>query len=126
MPRRVKRLIITAIVLGSLAVAPVAIAKDPIALSSATSRIVQDYLAKVGGRFGALAVSTDGSRAAYYICQARLWKNCDDYELNDRFVSIPSGRLAAQKAMSRCGGSCVVLYLNDKRLNPPGNVPAIR
>ena len=87
----------------------------PIAASAATQATVQEYLRKVEGRFGALAVSRDGSRAVYYICQSRLWKNCDNYELNDRFVSIPSGRLAGREALSRCGGGCSILYLNDER-----------
>ena len=90
-----------------------AIAQAPVALSAQANRVVQEYLGKVQGRFGALAVSTDGERAVYHLCQSRLWKNCDDYELADRFVSIPSGRLAAQTAMSRCGGNCVLLYVND-------------
>ena len=38
-------------------------------------------LRKVGGRFGALALSQDGTRATYYICQSRLWKNCDNYRI---------------------------------------------
>jgi len=112
-----KRYSITALVaatlLGCLATGPGAIAKEPLALSAAAGRIVQEYLEKGQGRFGALAVSTDGERAVYHLCQSRLWKNCDDYELADRFVSIPSGRLAAQTAMSRCGGNCVLLYVND-------------
>ena len=62
----------------------------------------------------ALALSQDGARATYYICQSRLWKNCDNYELNDRFVSVPSAKLAAREALARCGG-CGMLYLNDQR-----------
>jgi hypothetical protein len=112
-----KRYSITAMVaatlLGCMATGPGAIAKEPLALSAAAGRVVQEYLGKVHGRFGALAVSTDGQKAVYHLCQSRLWKNCDDYELADRFVSIPSGHLAAQRAMSRCGGNCVLLYVND-------------
>ena len=107
------KLLVSATLLGCLATGPDAIAKEPIALSAAAGRIVQDYLGKVHGRFGALAVSSDGQRAVYHLCQSRLWKNCDDYELADRFVSIPSGTLAAKMAMSRCGGNCVLLYINE-------------
>lgn len=123
MMRYLRLSIISAAILCGLA--GTSSAQDPVALSPAVSRVVQEYLAKVDGRFGALAVSTDGTRATYYICQARLWKNCDDYELNDRFVSIPSGRLAAQKAMGRCGGNCVLLFMNEKRMDPRYEVPAI-
>jgi hypothetical protein len=77
--------------------------------------VIDDYLRRVKGRPGALAISPDGARAAYHICQSYLWKNCDNYELNDRFVSIPSSRLAAQEALSRCGGGCRVLYLGEQR-----------
>jgi hypothetical protein len=105
--------LIAATLLGCLATGPGAIAKEPLALSASAGRIVQEYLGKVHGRFGALAVSTDGQKAVYHLCQSRLWKNCDDYELADRFVSIPSGHLAAKTAMSRCGGNCVLLYVND-------------
>ena len=90
-----------------------AVAKEPIVLSVEAGRVVQEYLGKVEGRFGALAVSSDGQRAVYHLCQSRPWKNCDDYELADRFVSIPSGHLAAKKAMARCGGTCVLLYVNE-------------
>jgi hypothetical protein len=107
--------LVAAVLLVCLATGPGAFAKEPIALSAAAGRVVQEYLGKVQGRFGALAVSSDGQRAVYHLCQSRLWKNCDDYELADRFVSIPSGQLAAKIAMSRCGGGCVLLYVNEKR-----------
>jgi hypothetical protein len=87
----------------------------PIATGPQAQATIDDYLRKVDGRFGALALAQDGTRATYYICQSRLWKNCDNYELNDRFVSVPSARLAAQEALSRCGGGCGILYLNDQR-----------
>jgi len=81
------------------------------------SRVIGEYLEKVSGRFGALAVSEDGQSAAYYICQSRLWKNCDDYSLEDSYITIPSGHLAAKLAEERCrgvtGGACVVLFIND-------------
>ena len=106
-------LLVSAILLGCVATGPGAIAKQSIALSPEAGRAVQEYLGKVHGRFGALAVSSDGQKAVYHLCQSRLWKNCDDYELADRFVSIPSGHLAAKTAMSRCGGTCVLLYVNE-------------
>lgn len=87
----------------------------PVAASPQAQATIDEYLRKVDGRFGALALSQDVGRASYYICQSRLWKNCDDYELNDRFVSVPSARLAAREALARCGGSCGILYLNDER-----------
>ena len=87
----------------------------PVAAAPQAQATIDEYLRKVDGRFGALALSQDGTRATYYVCQSRLWKNCDDYELNDRFVSVPSAKLAAQEALSRCGGGCGILYLNDER-----------
>jgi len=102
-----------AVLLGGLFAPASAGAKEPIVLSAEAGRVVQEYLGKVHGRFGALAVASDGQRAVYHLCQSRLWKNCDDYELADRFVSIPSGHLAAKKAMARCGGTCVLLYVNE-------------
>jgi hypothetical protein len=81
------------------------------------SKVIGEYLSKVSGRFGALAISRDGTAAAYYICQSRLWKNCDDYSLEDSFISIPSGHLAAKLAEERCrgvtGGGCIVLFINE-------------
>jgi hypothetical protein len=107
--------LLAAALFGCAATEPDAIAKEPVALSAETDHVVEDYLVRVHGRFGALAVSSDGQRAVYHLCQSRLWKNCDDYELADRFVSIPSGKLAAETAMSRCGGTCVLLYINEKQ-----------
>jgi hypothetical protein len=81
------------------------------------SKVIGEYLEKVSGRFGALAISHDGQSAAYYICQSRLWKNCDDYSLEDSLMSVPSGHLAAKLAQQRCNGvtsgGCVVLFVND-------------
>ena len=83
------------------------------------ARVIGEYLEKVSGRFGALAVSNDGQHAAYYICQSRLWKNCDDYSLEDSYITIPSGRLAADLAEKRCrgfaggSGGCIVLFVNE-------------
>ena len=86
----------------------------------AAAKVIGQYLEKVSGRFGALAISRDGQAAAYYICQSRLWKNCDDYSLEDSLISIPSGQLAAKLAERRCrgyaggSGGCVVLFINEK------------
>jgi hypothetical protein len=87
----------------------------PVTASPQAQATIDEYLRKVHGRFGALALSQDGTHATYYVCQSRLWKNCDNYELNDRFVSVPSAKLAAREALSRCGGGCGILYLNDER-----------
>jgi hypothetical protein len=86
-------------------------------------KVIGEYLTKVSGRFGALAISNDGNAAAYYICQSRLWKNCDDYSLEDSGVmSIPSGHLAAKLAEERCrgvtGSGCTVLFINDTWKQP--------
>lgn len=110
-----------------LSVAPVALQADEtgvqpngsIVVGPAASKVIGEYLSKVSGRFGALAISRDGQSAAYYICQSRLWKNCDDYSLEDSFISIPSGHLAAELAEKRCrgyaggSGGCVVLFVNE-------------
>ena len=89
----------------------------PLVVSEDASRVIGEYLRKVSGRFGALSVSADGTAAVYYICQSRLWKNCDDYSLEDSFVSIPSGHIAAKLSQSRCrgvtGGECAVLFVNE-------------
>jgi hypothetical protein len=89
-----------------------------IVVGQAASKVIGEYLRKVSGRYGALAISRDGQAAAYYICQSRLWKNCDDYSLEDSFISIPSGHLAAKLAEQRCrgyagGSGCVVLFVNE-------------
>ena len=90
-----------------------AIAEGPVALSAAADQVVQQYLEKVHGGFGALAVSNDGQRAVYHLCKSRQWKNCDDYALADLLISIPSGQLAAKRAMDSCGETCVLLYVNE-------------
>jgi hypothetical protein len=80
------------------------------------SEVIGQYLSKVTGRYGGLAISDDGTAAAYYICQSRLWKNCDDYSLDEDVVSIPSGNLAAKLAEKRCravtSSNCTVLFIN--------------
>lgn len=93
-----------------------------IIVSPAVGKVIGDYLSRVSGRFGALAVSRSGDVAAFYICQSRLWKNCDDFSLEDSFISIPSGKLAGPQALSRCnglgGGDCVLLFVNDRWQRP--------
>ena len=109
---------IAAAVSGALLLASCQQASEPlppVAAAPQAQAAIEEYLRKVDGRFGALALSQDGTRATYYICQSRLWKNCDNYELNDRFVSVPSAKLAAREALARCGGGCGILYLNDQR-----------
>jgi len=88
---------------------------SPVSVSPQAQQAINDYLTKVHGRFGALAISADGTRAVPHICESHLWKNCDNYNLNDHFISIPSGRIAAGIALSRCGGGCRLLYVNEKR-----------
>lgn len=93
-----------------------------IVVSLAVGKVIGDYLSRVSGRFGALAVSRNGEAAAFYICQSHLWKNCDDSSLEDSFISIPSGKLASPLALSRCnglgGGGCVLLFVNDRWQRP--------
>jgi hypothetical protein len=122
-----KKVITAACVAGlALSVAAPARAAEPglqpdgtMIVGPEAAKVIGDYLSKVSGRFGALAVSRDGKSAAYYICQSRLWKNCDDYSLEDSFISTPSGHLAAELAERRCrgyaagSGGCVVLFVND-------------
>ena len=102
-----------ALIVAGCETAPSPITAYPPA-SPQAQQTIDRYLADVKGRFGALAISDDGGRAAYYLCSLRTWKNCDDYELND-YTSIPSGRIAAKYALSRCGSGCRLLYIDDKR-----------
>lgn len=87
-------------------------------VSPAVAAAIGEYLSLVNHRYGSLAVSRSGDSAGYYICQSRLWKNCDDYSLEDSFIAIPSGKLAAKLAQSHCrrlsGADCVVLFINDR------------
>jgi hypothetical protein len=78
--------------------------------------VIDRYLADVSGRYGALAISADGSHAAYHICRYRSSTTCDDVNpfFNSSFTQ--SHRVAAKHALSRCGGGCRVLYINDKRM----------
>ncbi len=91
-------------------------------VSPQVAKVIGDYLNLVNHRFGALAVSRDGEAAGFYICQSRLWKNCDDYSLEDSFQTIPSGKLAGPLAISECrrrgSGDCVLLFTNDRWQRP--------
>lgn len=93
-----------------------------VVVSPQVAKVIGAYLTQVSGRFGALAVSRTGDASAFYICQSRLWKNCDDASLEDSFMSIPSGKLAAGDAVKRCnrlgGGDCILLFVNDRWQRP--------
>jgi hypothetical protein len=86
-------------------------------VTAAANAGIQAYVQKVSGRFGALAVSQDGAKAVPYICQSRLWKNCDEPGSDDSNIAIPSGKVARDKALTRCraesGAACILLFIND-------------
>jgi hypothetical protein len=82
--------------------------------SPQAQQVIDRYLADVRGRYGALAISADGSRAAYHICLYRALTNCDALNhFNSSWTR--SDRVAAERALSRCGGGCRLLYLNEKK-----------
>ena len=124
-----RRLVLALAALLALGAAP-AVADGPYGLqpdgkmivSPQVAKVIGDYLNLVNHRFGALAVSRTGDAAGFYICQSRLWKNCDDYSLEDSFQSIPSGKLAGPLALSQCrgrgSGDCVLLFTNDRWQRP--------
>jgi hypothetical protein len=78
---------------------------------------VQTYVSKVSGRFGALAVAQDGSKAVAYLCQSRLWKNCDEPGNEETSIAVPSGKIARDEALTKCrsatGSACILLFIND-------------
>ncbi|HKP27255.1 MAG TPA: hypothetical protein VJV39_25530 [Dongiaceae bacterium] len=86
-------------------------------VSAAANSEIQRYVQQVSGRFGALAVSQDGAKAVSYICQSRLWKNCDEPGNEDSNIAIPSGKIARDKALTRCrsqsGAACILVFIND-------------
>jgi hypothetical protein len=86
-------------------------------VTAAANTDIQRYVERVSGRFGALAVSQDGAKAVSYICSSRLWKNCDEPGAEDSNLAIPSGRVARDKALTRCrdqsGAACILLFIND-------------
>jgi hypothetical protein len=86
-------------------------------VSAAANDEIQHYAQKVSGRFGALAVSQDGAKAVSYICNSRLWKNCDEPGGDESNLAIPSGKVARDEALTRCrnqsGAACILLFIND-------------
>jgi hypothetical protein len=96
-------------------------------VSASANAEIQRYVADVAGRFGALAVSQDGTTAVSYICRSRLWKNCDQPAAEDSNISIPSGRVARDEALTRCrsrsGAACILLYINDDQQREFGVAP---
>src|SRR5919106_2837747 len=84
---------------------------------AAANSEVQRYVEQVSGRYGALAVSQDGSKAVSYICRSRLWKNCDEPGNDDSNIAIPSGKIARDEALTRCrsesGSACILIFIND-------------
>jgi hypothetical protein len=86
-------------------------------ITAAADGEIQRYIEQVTGRYGALAVSQDGAKAVSYICQSRLWKNCDEPGNEDSNIAIPSGKIARDEALTRCrheaGSACILLFIND-------------
>ena len=86
-------------------------------VTAAVNADIQGYVQKVSGRFGALAVSQDGTKAVSYVCNSRLWKNCDEPGGDESNLAIPSGRVARDAALTRCraesGAACILLFIND-------------
>jgi len=82
--------------------------------SPQAQQVIDRYLAEVRGKYGALAISADGSRAAYHICLYRSSTTCDDTSYSNSTYTR-SAQEAAWRALSQCGGSCRVLYLNENR-----------
>jgi hypothetical protein len=85
-------------------------------VTTAANEDIRRYLEQVTGRYGALAVSQDGSLAVSYICRSRLWKNCDEPAAEDSNLAIPSGKVARNEALAKCrsrsGAACVLLFIN--------------
>jgi hypothetical protein len=86
-------------------------------VSAAANSEIQRYVGEVSGRFGALAVSQDGTKAVSYICRSRQWKNCDEPGGDDSNLAIPSGKIARDQALTRCrsqsGAACILVFIND-------------
>src|SRR5262245_15800963 len=96
-------------------------------VTAAANAEIQSYVQKVSGRFGALAVSQDGAKAVSYICSSRLWKNCDEPGSDESNLSIPSGRVARDEALTLCraqsGAACILLFINDDQQRDFGVQP---
>jgi hypothetical protein len=110
--------------MGVLMAAPAALADETglspdgrLTITAAANAQIQRYVEQVSGRFGALAVSQDGNKAVSYICQSRLWKNCDEPGAEDSNIAIPSGKIARDEALTRCrsqsGAACILVFIND-------------
>ena len=86
-------------------------------VSGAANSDIARYVGQVSGRYGALAVSQDGTQAVSYICRSRVWKNCDEPGADDSSLAIPSGKIARDEALTRCrtqsGSACILLFIND-------------
>ena len=86
-------------------------------VSGAANSDIARYVGQVSGRYGALAVSQDGTQAVSYICRSRVWKNCDEPGADDSNLAIPSGKIARDEALTRCrtqsGSACILLFIND-------------
>jgi hypothetical protein len=83
--------------------------------SPEAQQVIDRYLADVRGKYGALAVSADGSHAAYHICSLHQIQFCDETYSTDNLSWSPSGQIAAKAALARCGSGCRVLYINNMR-----------
>jgi hypothetical protein len=86
-------------------------------VSASANLDIQRYADQVSGRYGALAVSQDGTIAVSYVCRSRLWKNCDEPGNEDSNIAIPSGKIARDEALTRCraqsGAACILVFIND-------------
>jgi hypothetical protein len=86
-------------------------------VTAAANDEIQRYVQQVSGRFGALAVSQDGTKAVSHVCRSRLWKNCDEPGNEDSNIAIPSGKIARDEALTRCraesGAACILVFIND-------------
>lgn len=86
-------------------------------VTAAANSEIQRYAEQVSGRYGALAVSQDGTKAVSYVCRSRLWKNCDEPGNEDSNIAIPSGKIARDEALTRCrsqsGSACILVFVND-------------
>jgi hypothetical protein len=96
-------------------------------VSAAANTDIQRYVEEVSGRFGALAVSQDGTKAVSYLCRSRLWKNCDEPGGDDSNLAIPSGKVARDQALTRCrsqsGAACILVFINDDQQREFGVQP---
>jgi hypothetical protein len=96
-------------------------------VTAAANEDIRRYVEQVSNRYGALAVSQDGSLAASYVCRSRLWKNCDDAGSEDSNIAIPSGRVARDEALTLCrarsGAACILLFINGDQQREFGIQP---